>query len=78
MGYHEYAIHNRLITVNIGRDLLQAVNFAADKHRDQRRKNIEARCLSTMLSCLVMQQPFQLRNHLPGSTRLCLADPSSL
>lgn len=28
--------------MNIGRDLLQAVNFAADKHRDQRRKNIEA------------------------------------
>lgn len=28
--------------MNVGRDLLQAVNFAADKHRDQRRKNIEA------------------------------------
>lgn len=28
--------------MSIGRDLLQAVNFAADKHRDQRRKNIEA------------------------------------
>ena len=28
--------------MNIGRDLLQAVNFAADKHRDQRRKNVEA------------------------------------
>ena len=28
--------------MNIGRDLLQAVNFAAEKHRDQRRKNIEA------------------------------------
>ena len=27
--------------MNIGRDLLQAVNFAADKHRDQRRKNVE-------------------------------------
>lgn len=30
------------MALNIGRDLLQAVNFAADKHRDQRRKNIEA------------------------------------
>ena len=28
--------------MSIGRDLLQAVNFAADKHRDQRRKNVEA------------------------------------
>ena len=28
--------------MNVGRDLLQAVEFAADKHRDQRRKNVEA------------------------------------
>jgi guanosine-3',5'-bis(diphosphate) 3'-pyrophosphohydrolase len=28
--------------MNIGRDLLKAVNFAADKHRDQRRKNVES------------------------------------
>ena len=27
--------------MNIERDLLQAVNFAADKHRDQRRKKVE-------------------------------------
>jgi len=32
----------RIITVNIGRDLLQAVEFAADKHRDQRRKDVQA------------------------------------
>ena len=28
--------------MNIAKDLLQAVEFAADKHRDQRRKNAEA------------------------------------
>ncbi len=28
--------------MNVGRDLLQAVEFAADRHRDQRRKNVEA------------------------------------
>ena len=28
--------------MNIAKDLLQAVNFAADKHRDQRRKNVES------------------------------------
>ena len=28
--------------MNIAKDLLQAVNFAADKHRDQRRKGVES------------------------------------
>lgn len=30
------------IIMTIGRDLLHAASFAADKHRDQRRKNVEA------------------------------------
>jgi guanosine-3',5'-bis(diphosphate) 3'-pyrophosphohydrolase len=28
--------------MNIAKDLLQAVNFAANKHRDQRRKGVES------------------------------------